>query len=67
LEQVADFKSELAADFISEAVADLPRNQQPESESVAAKIAAGPVPNRLDTIASLSALIVELSPNDPTT
>jgi hypothetical protein len=30
LEQVADFKSELAADIISEAVADLPRNQQSE-------------------------------------
>ena len=28
MEQVADFKSELAADIISESVADLRRNQQ---------------------------------------
>ena len=33
MEQVADFKSESAADIISESVADLRRNQHPEPES----------------------------------
>src|SRR5262249_2898925 len=79
LEQVAGFKSELAADFISEWVADLRRNQQVENRGgydatrfnalrhgVLSQFTVLPWEQETEYRALLAALVAEHAPRGPT-